>query len=164
MDYKKFYTELFAPLERRYGPIDSDTIAAIIGFDSGGPLNFCTIGANPAEGHITYISCELAVRNEQRPSECGRYEFICSCDDEQWVRSVVSDLGRMSLETVFGHGHTVDIAPWVAHGAPIQAVLLTREEQVQIAGNRFAIYRVTGVCRAELDLQLSMASNHFFRR
>lgn len=151
MDYKKFYAELFAPLETRYGPIDRDTICAIMGFDGGGPLSFCTIGAKRGEPFVTYISCELAVRDEQQPSEHGRYEFICSSDDEEWVRSIVSNLGRMSLETVLGHGHTVDIGPCVATEAPIQAVLLTEEERVEVAGGHFAICRVTGLCRPELD-------------
>jgi len=151
MDYKTFYAELFAPLEDRLGPIDRDTICAIVGFDAGGPLSFCTIGGKRDVRHVTYISCELAVRDEQRPSEHGRYEFICTCDDEEWVRSVISNLGRMSLETELGHGHTVDIGPLVRNDAPIQAVLITVEEQLEIAGERFAIHRATGITRDELN-------------
>lgn len=151
MDYRRFYKQLFAPVESRLGPIDRDTICAIIGFDGGGPLSFCTIGAGREQRHITYVSCELAVRNEQKPSEHGRYEFICTCDNEEWVRSIVSNLGRMSLETVLGHGHTVDIGPCVSVDAPIQAVLLTAEELVEIDGDPFAIYRVIGISRAELN-------------
>jgi hypothetical protein len=154
MDYNKFYTELFRPLEKRLGTIDRDTIFAIIGFDGGGPLSFCTIGREQGEQFITYVSCELAVRDEQQPSEHGRYEFICSCDDEKWVRSIVSNLGRMSLETTFGHGHTIDIGPCATADAPIQAVLLTEEEQVKIAGKSFSIYRVMGICRAELEFKM----------
>ena len=44
MDYRAFYARLFAPLEERLGPLDPDTLMAIIGFDEGGPLNLCTIG------------------------------------------------------------------------------------------------------------------------
>lgn len=40
MDYEKFYRQLFAPLEVMLGPVDRDTIVAIIGFDAGGPLAF----------------------------------------------------------------------------------------------------------------------------
>jgi len=158
MDYKFFYAELFAPLEKRLGPIDRDTICAIVGFDGGGPLSFCTIGADQNKRHVTYISCELAIRDEQLPSEHGRYELVCTCDDEEWVRTVVSNVGRMSLETELGHGHTVDIGPLLADDAPIQAVLMTIEEQVEIAGERFAIYRVTGITRQELNYAIKTDS------
>src|SRR5262245_7468527 len=94
MDYQEFYRQLFVPLEASIGPIDRDTIVAIIGFDGGGPLNFCTIGCERSGPCITYVSCELAVRDEQIPCEFGRYELLSTCDDEKWVRSIVSDIGR----------------------------------------------------------------------
>jgi hypothetical protein len=39
------------------------------------------------------------------------------------VRSIVTDLGRMSMETTLDHGHTVDIGPCVSEDAPIQGVV-----------------------------------------
>src|SRR5688500_14138466 len=100
MDYKQFYAALYAPLVTGIGPIDKDTIAAIIGFDAGGPLNFCTIGVDGGSKIITYVSCELAAREEQVPAKQGgyRYELLSSCDDEGWVRKVLTSLGRMSME------------------------------------------------------------------
>lgn len=46
MDYVRFYAALFASPEAAIGPIDKNTIFAIMSFDSGGPLNFSTIGAD----------------------------------------------------------------------------------------------------------------------
>ena len=46
MDYKPFYHALYAPLIRNIGPIDKNMMVAIIGFDAGGPLNFCTFGVD----------------------------------------------------------------------------------------------------------------------
>lgn len=150
MDYRQFYRQLFAPLESQIGPIDVKTIFAIIGFDCGGPLNFCTVGTEREERAITYITCELAVREEQVPSEFGGYEFLCSCDDEQWVRSNISKLGRMSLRTKFGHGHTVDMGEVVGSDAPIQAVVLEKQCSAIIDGQRYGILRVIGLTRAEM--------------
>ncbi len=81
MDDEQFYRLLLAPVERIFGPIDRDTIVAIIGFDSGGPLNFCTIGRDRGDRFITYVSCELAVRGEQQPSEFGRYDLLTSQEE-----------------------------------------------------------------------------------
>jgi hypothetical protein len=86
MDVREFYRQLFLPLEPLLGQVDPETIVAIVGFDAGGPLNFCTFGSERGDRFITYVSCELAVRPEQRPAECGRFELLVTCDDERWVR------------------------------------------------------------------------------
>jgi hypothetical protein len=155
LDYKRFYRKRFAPLESQIGPIDTNSIFAIIGFDCGGPLNFSTIGAEHGERIITYISCELAVREEQVPSDPGRYEFLCSCDDEQWIRSNITNLGRMSLETEFGPGHTVDMGEVVGPDALIQAVVLVKQCSTIIDGQPYGILRVVGLTRAEMDYKRS---------
>jgi hypothetical protein len=151
LDYQRFYKQLFAPLEAQLGLIDPNSIFAIIGFDCGGPLNFCTIGADGAERVITYVSCELAVREEQVPSGLGRYELLCSCDNEQWVRSNLTNLGHMSLETKFGHGHTVDMGEVVGPDALIQAVVFEQQCSTTIDSRRYGILRVIGLTRAELE-------------
>jgi len=152
MDYNSFYTKLFAPLESSIGPIDAETIAAIIGFDAGGPLNFCTIGYNTSNPIKTYVSCEMAVRKEQRPSSAGRYELLVSCDDERWVRSVITDIARMSCDVSFGDGHTLDICNLVGEDACIQGVVFERLCQSSIEGSLYCILRIVGVTRGELEL------------
>jgi hypothetical protein len=151
LDYQRFYKLLFAPLEAQIGPIDPNTLFAIIGFDCGGPLNFSTIGAGLGEVIVTYISCELAVREEQVPSDLGRYELLCSCDDEQWVRSNITGLGRMSRETKFGHGHTVDMGGVVGPDVLIQGVVFEQQSTAMIDGVSYAVLRVIGLTRAEMD-------------
>ena len=157
MDYKRFYAELFAPLEAEIGPIDPYTICAIMGFDGGGPLSFNTIGANAGGPFITYVSCELAVRKEQIPSPLGRFELLSSCDDERWVRSVLSELGRMSMRIALGNGHTVDIGPHVGE-APIQGVWLETTCCVRIDKKFYSVYRVIGITRPELEYKRARGS------
>jgi hypothetical protein len=158
MDYEAFYRQLFAPLEAEIGPIDPDTLFAIFGFDGGGPLSFNTIGANSGGPFVTYVSCELAPREKQVPSAAGRYELLCSCDSQQWVRSIVSKLGQMSLRTRFGHGHTVDIGPVVDPASPIQGVLFDAQCATTIDGKEYAVYRVIGITRAELEYKQQRGS------
>jgi hypothetical protein len=158
VDYQRFYADLFAPLEAEIGPIDPDTIFAIMGFDGGGPLNFSTIGAGSGEPYVTYISCELAVRAEQVPSDTGRYELLCSCDDEEWVRSILTKLGQLSLEVKFGHWHTIDIGPVVAADAPIQGVLFETQCTSMVDGEIYAVFRVIGITRNEMEYKQASGS------
>jgi hypothetical protein len=151
MDYLRFYRQLFAPLESSLGLIDRDTIVALVGFDAGGPLNFSTIGSERGDRCITYVSCELAIREDQHPSEIGRFELLATCDDERWVRSILSDIGRMTLEGSFGPGHTMDIGPWVSPDASVQGVVFEEACRCRIGGERFGVLRVLGVSRTELE-------------
>ena len=151
MDYRGFYRKLFAPIEAAVGRIDPETIHAIIGFDAGGPLDFCTIGAHQGGRFITYVSCELAVRAEQKPSTCGRYELMVSSDDERWVRSIVTRVGRMSLEDRLGHGHTLDIGACVEATDVIQGIVLETFCQAEIDGERYGILRCIGSARDEMQ-------------
>lgn len=150
MDVRRFYAELFAPLEHTIGRLDQDTLVAIVGFDAGGPLNFRSSGRG--EGRFTtYVSCELAVRSEQQPAEFGRYELLTTSDDEEWVMSVVTRIGRMSLETAFDEGHTLDIVAWVEPTDIIQGVIFEQLFGTEIDGEGYGVLRVIGVTRPEMD-------------
>lgn len=94
MDYNRFYKQLFQPIEERIGPIDEATIMAIIGFDCGGPVSLCTVGRG-REPFVTYVTCELAVREEQKPAGSGRYEVMMTCDDEDWARKILTKIGQI---------------------------------------------------------------------
>ena len=149
--YRTFYEQLFARLEAMCGALDPETVFAIAGFDGGGPLNFCTIGSRSGDPFVTYVSCELAPREEQQPSPAGRYELLTTCDEEHWVRSVLSGIGRMSLEVSFGDGHTLDIGAWVAGSEPIQGVLFEQVYATEVDATPYAVLRVIGITRAEMD-------------
>jgi hypothetical protein len=151
VDYRDFYRRLFAPLEEANGKISDETLVPIIGFDAGGPLSFCTFEKRLNDA-ITYVSCELAVRSEQRPGEFGRYELLATSNDEAWVRSVLSDLGRESFDCTFGDGHTMDIGAWVSPAASIQGVVFELASTAVIDGTPYGVLRCVGVTRPELDL------------
>ena len=163
MDYQKFYKELFAPLAATLGPIDTNSIVAIIGFDLGGPLNFSTFGRDSNRNPITYVSCELAVRQEQQPNAFGRYELLASCDSEDWVRSILTDTGRMTLDNVFNADETMDIGGWVNEGwfkrkPPIQGLLFQKECSVMINGQPYGVLRCIGITRREMEYAQSTGS------
>jgi Suppressor of fused protein (SUFU) len=155
VDHQTFYMQIFASIEAEVGPVDPISLVAIVGFDAGGPLTFRTFGAKTGDACVTYLSCELAVREDQRPSEFGRYELLATCDDEAWVRSVVSDIGRMTLEAAFGNGHTMDIGAWVEGDDSIQGVVFEKAVSVRIDGESFGVMRVIGVTHDELEFARS---------
>ncbi|MCA9078444.1 MAG: suppressor of fused domain protein [Planctomycetaceae bacterium] len=164
MDYNSFYSKLFAPLETSIGAIDADTITAVIGFDAGGPPSFCTIGYDSTHPIKTYVTCELAVRAEQRPSHSGRYELLISCDDERWVRTVITDVARMACDVSFGDGHTLDIGPWVSDDARIQGVVFEGLYESLIDGVRYCVLRVIGVTRLELEFARETGVQQLFSK
>ena len=164
INYREFYRELFAPLESSIGPINPAALMPIIGFDCGGPLSFCTIDSTGSDAVTTYVSCELAVRKEQKPCEVGRYELLATCDDEKWVRLVLTKIGRMSLETVFGNHHTLDITSWVGQKAMLSGILLEALSVVSIEGTGYGILRCVGITRAEMDFKRSHGADKLIEK
>lgn len=150
MDYKRFYRELFAPLEATHGPIADHTLSAIVGFDAGGPLSFRMFERPVGEAH-TYVSCELAVRVEQQPSDLGRYELLATSDDLDWVRTTLSDIARETFEASFGPGHTLDIGPWTSPDATIQGVIFEEASRSRIDEQDYCVLSCIGVTRPELE-------------
>lgn len=136
---------------------------AIIGFDCGGPVTLCAVGYGREE-YVTYVTCELAVRAEQQPADCGRYEAMMSCDDEDWARNILTKIGQMSLEGVFAHGHTVDISPIVAADFPLQGLIVEEFARVTIDGNGYGLLRFHGVTRPELDFAMEHGADELLER
>ncbi len=164
MDHNTFYAELFRPIEKEFGPIDAAGIFPIIGFDCGGPINFSTVGAEEKKEFVTYVTCELSVRDEQVPSSCGRFELLCHSNDEPWVRSVITDLARMTLRDEFDHGHTVDVSALVDKSSTLNGVILERFAAVQIGGKPYCILRVHGIFADEMQLAMKEGADALFAR
>ena len=140
MSYAKFYKRLFQPIEECIGALDAETSMAIIGFDCGGPVSLTTVGRR-REKFVTYVTCELAVRNEQPPASFGRYEVMMSCDEERWARNVLTKVGQMSMQTAFGSGRTLDISQVVEKDCPMRGLVVEEFARVRIDGNDFGILR-----------------------
>jgi len=151
MDVHHFYDALFEPIAERMGPLDADTIVSIIGFDAGGPLNLCTVG-HGKRAFVTYVSCELAVRDDQRVGDGGPYELMVVCNDEEWARNVLTGIARLGLEAQLAGGHTIDIRALVGRGSAIQGVVLEEFASVKIRKRHYRILLVHGVSRHELTM------------
>lgn len=151
MDCERFYHHLFAPVAAEYGPLDPQTRFHLIGFDAGGPVNYCTVGADRGEQFVTCVTCELAPRSEQQRNSSGGYELLMTCDDEKWCSAALTRLAQMSLEVIFDHGHTVDIGPWVGPAFPVQGIAFEHFATVCFERRDYGILLCQGLSRPELE-------------
>jgi hypothetical protein len=154
---------MFQSIEERIGALDEASIMAIIGFDCGGPVTLCTVGRG-REKFVTYVTCELSVREQQPPAEFGRYEMMVTCDDEKWAHKILTQLGRMSLAGAFGHGDTIDISPVVGTACPIQGLLAEEFARVTIDDKPYGILYFHGVTRRELEFAMNAGADELFAR
>lgn len=154
-----FYSALFAPVVAEYGAIDTHTLMTVIGFDGGGLVSLCTVGRTPGARHVTYLTCELALRSDQCHSDFGRYELLMTCDDEGWCWEMLTKVGRMSCETAFGDGHTLDIGPVVDPTSPVQGFLFQRFSHTRIKLKKYGILRLHGISRRELETAQARGAN-----
>lgn len=148
MSYTEFYDLLFKPVTERVGPIDPETLVAIVGFDAGGSLSLCTV--DRGNEFVTYVSCELAVRDDMHVGDSGPYELMTTCDDESWARTVLTSIARLGQEAELGDGHTIDLEQVVGKEPRIQGVALEEFASVSIKGAPYRILRVHGLTRNEL--------------
>ena len=151
MDYNRFYKHLFTPIEERIGPLDKAGIMAIIGFDFGGPVSLSTVGRERRKKFVTFVTCELACRKEQKPASFGRYELMVTCDDPDWAHTILTKMGQMSLESAFDHGHTVDISQIVPRNCPLKGLITEEFARVRVGRKSFGILQLHGVTRTELE-------------
>lgn len=157
-NYKRFYALLFKPIADRLGPLDTETLMAILGFDFGGPVSLCTVG-HSRERFVTYVSCELAVRDGQQSGKTGPYEVMMTCDDEDWARRILTRVGRMSFNSLFEHGHSIDLGEIVGAECPMQGLVVEEYARVPIDGRAYGILRIHGVTRPELEFAMMFGTN-----
>lgn len=154
MDISQLSKRFFEELDRRIGPFDRPIRFRVYPFESGGALNFLTIGAGREE-FVTYVSWDLLGCQGQRRGNFGRYEIMAVCDSEDWCLDVLTNIGRQSMQTVFEPGDTLDIVSWVGPDSSIQGVLFEEalrlpvkvEGEVEVCG----LLRCIGVGRSELE-------------
>lgn len=127
-DSQAFYAELFKPVEKAFGKLDKGTLVAIVGFPLGGPPNISTAGRDRGEQFVSYVTCELACYERQKPSSVGPFEVLITSNDQSWARNALTAVGQMSFEAALDHGHSLDLGPLVEEssnlsGTDLRAVL-----------------------------------------
>lgn len=151
MEEDEPYTRIFAPVIASLGALDDCCLTAIVGFWAGGPICLRTIGRDRREPFVTYITSELAVREDQIPSDCGRFELLITGNDENWAWTILTKVGQMTSEAAFGSGHTLDIGPWVGQDDHLQGLAFEELCTSSVKNERYAVFRLHGLTRDELN-------------
>lgn len=151
MEERELYDLIFAPVIASLGAFDARRLTAIVGFWAGGPISLLTIGRERKEPFVTYITCELAVREDQMPSDIGHYELLITCDDEDWAWTVLAKVSQLTTDTAFGSGHTLDISPWVGEDDPLQGLAFEELCRSVVGDENCAVFRLHGLTRDELN-------------
>ena len=135
---RKHYEALFRELEKRHGQLDELTVSAIVGFSAGGPVSLSRIGKKNV-----YVTCELSLYPEQRPSAEGlKFELLSlGAFDLLTCRALFTTIGNLSMEETLGHDHTIDVRGVLESGKPPQ-VRLSLFSQSEIGGEMFGVYQV----------------------
>jgi hypothetical protein len=145
--------EFFDAIDKKVGPFDRPFQFRPFPFDSGGALNFLTVGAG-REKFVTYVSWDLFGQEKQKRGKMGRYELLTTCDNEQWCLDVVTNIGRQTLIDLFEPGDTMDITPW---GSPFGLQGMIFEEgfstkiEVGLERENCGLLRCIGITDPELD-------------
>jgi hypothetical protein len=158
-----FYKHLFAPIEKRLGAIDQNTLIALMGFEYDGLLNFSTVGAG-REPFVTYVSCELALRDGQKIDDTGPYEVMMACNNKGWALDMLTRVGRMSFQSLFAHGHTIDISPVVDQKFTTRGLLVEEFAKVMIDQSPYRLLWFHGITQSELDFARAKGSTELLKR
>jgi hypothetical protein len=148
--YAEFYEQLLMPLVETYGPVQR-ILSAIVGFDSGGPVKTCILGAGPSEKMHAFVTCELAVRTDQKSGSLGRYELLTVCDSPEWAHATLSRIAHLSMNDALDAEHAIDLRSMPKLPGSFEGVLVEVFTRRQIEGRDYAIVRCIGITRPEME-------------
>ncbi|CAN7573119.1 hypothetical protein G6M70_04260 [Agrobacterium tumefaciens] len=136
-----FYETLFQTIEQKADvEFDPEALGAIIGFEVGGPIALRT-----ATHSKICVTSELAMYPEQVISAEGlqRYELMTEGHFELEVaRTLLTAVGAMSLSTMLGDGHTIDVSAVTGSDGP-SMVVLSLYAKIKFEGSSYGIYRLS---------------------
>ena len=89
---------------------------------------------------------------------------MMTSDDRKWTHMMLTKIGRMSLESALGHGHTIDISQVVESDCPVQGLVVEEFARVTIDGHGYSILRVHGVTRSELEFAVGMGTDKLLEK
>jgi hypothetical protein len=138
MEATAHYQALFRKLEWMHGPLDGEIVAAIVGFNVGGPVSLAKIATKNV-----YATYELSLSPKQKPSTEGlRFELLSiGSFDEETCRELFTVLGNLSLTKQLGDGHTIDVRA-AMKTTNLSQVKLRLFSESQINKGTFGVYQV----------------------
>lgn len=151
-DFAKLF---FDSIDKEFGPFDRPFQFRPFPFETGGALNFLTIGAGK-EQIVTYVSWDLIGQAHKKLGNLGQYELLAVCDDEEWCLDIITNIGRQTLVEVFESGDIMDIYPWSKkYSSNISGMLFDEAFSIQIEHalewRKYSLLRCVGITSQELE-------------
>jgi hypothetical protein len=135
---EQHFESLFNRVSRELGKVDDTASTGIIGFTGGGPVSMCKVGDGAA-----YVTVELSLNPGQLASAEGlRFELLYRGDlSVGTVHSLLTAVGRLSMNAVLGDGHTIDMSG-ALDGAEVQMVQLALYSKAGMFRPKNGVYEV----------------------
>jgi hypothetical protein len=136
----QLYSQLFASVEEKAGvQLAPETLTSVVGFNAGGQ-----VALRFAPNKKVFITSELAMYEQQRRSADGlfRYELMTQSHfEENTARTLLTAIGAMTLSTVLGNRHTIDVSAVTDASGPAM-VKLKLYSRIRFRGFDYGIYQL----------------------
>ncbi|ASV88445.1 hypothetical protein CES85_3399 (plasmid) [Ochrobactrum quorumnocens] len=136
----QLYSQLFASVEEKSGvQLAPETLTSVVGFNAGGPVNL-----RFAPNKKIFLTSELAMYEQQRRSADGlfRYELMTQSHfEENTARTLLTAIGAMTLSTVLGDRHTIDVSAVMGASGPA-VVKLKLYSRTRFSGLEYGVYQL----------------------
>ncbi len=140
----QLYSRLLGSVEEKAGiRLDPETLTSVVGFNAGGPVALRT-----AQNKKIFITSELAMYDSQCRSADGlfRYELMTQSHfEENTARTLLTAIGAMTLSTVFGNRHTIDVSAITDAAGPAM-VKLKLYSRISFYELDYGIYQLLPHC------------------
>lgn len=146
-EFEPLYEAFYSSVERKSNSsLDPMILMTIIGFSAGGPVSLRSIKARNI-----YMTNELASYKQQCSADgLINYELITIGDfEEDLARQILTAIGAMTLSTLLGNRHTIDVSHVLDSTEPV-IMKLSLYSKIILKGKAYGIYRVS----AEKNTQL----------
>jgi len=155
MNLQKLAKSFFEEIDNEIGPFDRPFRFRPFPFDSGGALNFMTVGAG-REPLVTYVSWDLLGNEKQKRGKLGRFELLTICDNEDWCIDILTNIGRQTLVEIFDSGDTMDVSPWMKrYSSELTGILFEESFSTDIRigfwKHKCSLLRCIGITSQELE-------------
>lgn len=139
-EFESLYEAFYSAVERKSTlSLDPMTLTTIIGFSAGGPVSLRSI-----KSRNIYMTNELASYSQQCSSDgLINYELITIDDfEEDLARQILTAIGAMTLSTILGNRHTIDVSQVLDCTEPV-IMQLSLYSKIILKGKGYGIYRVS---------------------
>lgn len=151
-DYMEGFNAVREALAARLGPPADHVYGSPIPIYLGGDAEVLEFPEFP--GGIAYVTCGLTFNGQKTVDGRPRELMLCTRESWEMAPTVLSGLGRYTLDQALCAGHTIDFGPDQPHGYTIRGVLATRPDvpadPIRLFGKDCGVLLLIGITKREM--------------